>query len=488
MDEKHSSVADEKEHVQDARFEEDSEEFADKVVIIKNFNYVRRNEGVVVGDHVDAERIDLHKESHINPNNSEDNTNRPDIFENGDTLSEWITQHYGDFEMAFLITVAVYDNMPSDWIYELAEELFLCTKIEKEDAEVEKNIKSARKRVEELGCVTYESYIYDHTGRIPCQFIGFQSREYGIRVLECIWKEFLYYRKILTGWLMKHVYEKNFSKSEKAMETLAALAAVDFYYFDKNMIRMFWNKKNLVADLAIAWIMVTVHKDRRYQRNVETQFKHWNTLGNFHGSVIALMMCMQGGWSAEKVYDAVSGYLENALAEMSGRDEQGYCDGLPVFFVIGDRKAIYYKAIVQILHEKLSINEQSKYYRKAVGRLFFALLQIDDAQSKVQIQGKNKDMIFVKMCLIKNGTAPKIAALWRYLWVTREFHRDTKQFLERYLYQYGGCGEETIAYLRQFLFSFQQSDEERAAMDYFLKKIAFKYKHPVREAARIGTT
>ena len=126
--------------------------------------------------------------------------------------------------------------------------------------------------------------------------------------------------------------------------------------------------------------------------------------------------------------------------------------------------------------------------RVLVGLAFFLLLQIDDSESNVDVnqKGKNKDMIFVKMCLIKNDISLKVQELWKYLWKSREFHKLTKAFLEKYLYQYGGCGQRDIDYLRQFLYSFLDSEVDRNNMEFFLKKISLKNHMRVRAAERIN--
>ena len=72
------------------------------------------------------------------------------------------------------------------------------------------------------------------------------------------------------------------------------------------------------------------------------------------------------------------------------------------------------------------------------------------------------------------------------IWTSRELHGVTKKFLERYIYQYGGCGQRELDYLRDFLYSFQDTESDQRNMDYFLKKIAMRKKQPVKVAERIN--
>ena len=277
-----------------------------------------------------------------------------------------------------------------------------------------------------------------------------------------------------------------------AINAFGDLARIDFDYFNKYVTKIFFSKNEFIDDFAISQIIGQVHKDDRYKNNVERLFNYWSREGNINYSLTALMIGINEGWTQERVQFAVEGYINQLLMEMKASRGGEYRRQLPVFFKIGNRKAVYFKAIVAVLYDKLTVcrERREKAEKILVGLAFFLLLQIDDQQSNIDVNRteKHKGMIFVWMCLIKNDTAPKVRELWKYIWKSREFHKLTKDFLEKYLYQYGGCKQSEIDYLRQFLYSFQDSEEDRNNMAYFLKKISLKNKWPVRTAERINNT
>lgn len=461
-------------------------------VVIKNMNYIKNNSGIVVGDHVDVEDVLIHegKEEDYNQGIEIKCKSGENILEEEEKLIQWLTEHYKDFEMAFLISLAVFEKSPYLWVYDLAEELFDRMAADTEGGQQEKEKVPNKQRLETMGAGIYYSAIHNHTGLVETEFISFLRPEYGVRVLKCIWKEFIFFRKTLVSWLEEYVFYDNYSKRNKAVNALTNLALMDYYYFDSNVIRSLMGRKNLVADYTVAQIMVRSYADERYRKNIEAQLAHWATVGNIHYSLTALLMCIMGNWEQERVQLAVGIYIKRLMCEVQSCRYSGYTDNLGTFFVIGERKAVYFKAIVSVLYENLQAYSERKYREEkwCIGMIFFLLLQIDYDESHIDVVNtkKNKDMIFVKMCFIKNDLTPKLLELWKFVWKNREFHRFTKNLLEQYLYQYGGCNERQIQYLRQFLYSFQDSEADRNAMEFFLKKISLKNRHPVRTAERIN--
>lgn len=183
-------------------------------------------------------------------------------------------------------------------------------------------------------------------------------------------------------------------------------------------------------------------------------------------------------------------YIDRLIRGISNNTMEEYITELTSFFAIGQRKAVYFKAVAKVLNDKLKMYQGRRYLlqRISIGMAFLLLLFEDDSQSNIDIKNpeKHKDMIFVKMCLIENDTAVKVRELWKMIWTSRELYGVTKKFLERYIYQYGGCDQKQLDYLRDFLYSFQNTESERRNMDYFLRKIAMRKKQPVKVAERIN--
>ena len=405
-------------------------------------------------------------------------------------LNRWITQHYNDFEMAFLLALAVFEKTPCTWVYESAEDLFHMMDGDKEEAQRERWRIPHQKRIEIIGGKKYRGYIYNHTGRVEEDFIRFQKSEYALRVLECVWNEFRYFRERLFTWLEKYISRTNYSKSVRAINALAYLLENDFSFFENKAIKPLLAREDLITDFAVAQIMVQAHDNAQYKDNIENLFLYWTKQRKVHCSFITLMMCVSKDWPQQKIKVAIQNYFNEVLYEIEKKCDYGYGQYLSVFYAIGKRKAVYFKMIAEVLYEKLlqydSRKDRNK--KRIIGHIFWLMLLIDDMMSNIDVNRpeKHKDMIFVKMCLIKNDTAVKVQELWKYLWKSREMHRMTKSFLERYLFQYGGCGDEYIAYLRQFLYSFQDTQADREDMEFFLKKISMKSNRAVSAAEKIN--
>lgn len=463
-------------------------------IFVHHMNYVNNNSGAVFGDGTELEEFELGQKEKTPPPPQEEGKNggRECALRSPESLRHWMANHYQDFEMAFLIALAVFEDSPYLWIYEMADDLYAMfdmDEAERSRQRLEKEKMPGRQRIETAGARQYQSKIYNHTGPVESDFLGFVKPEYRGRILECVWKEFLFLREKLVQWLKSYVFCGNYTKISRAVEALSQLAKLDFYYFDKNVVPFFLKEKQIMTDYAVAQIMIRAYEAEQYQHNIESQVKHWATLGNLHYSLTALMVCGMGNWNRNEVELVVDAYMKYTVEELQGSRQKGYLDNLSALFEIGGRKAVYFKAVVSALYERLNAckGRKRREERIGIGLIFFILLQLDYDQSNIDVtNAKNhKDMIFVKMCFIKNETTPKLLELWKFIWNSREFRKYTQKFLEMYLYQYGGCGQEQIRYLKQFLYSFQESEAERKEMEFFLRKITFQMKRPVKAAERI---
>lgn len=474
-------------------FEQKSGEDTDPrimVMIAKNLNMIKENAGIVVGDQADLGDINLHAKAKDEGPHGSGTVGDGCVADNEQALTDWLAQHYNDYEMAFMIALAVFGKTPYLWVYSMAESLFYrMEKVEKEPAQQMQTVPSTL-RLQTIGGLRYQDYVYNHMGKVESEFICFQKSEYADRVLWCVWNEFIFFRKTLVDWLAEYVYDQNYTKNILAVEALAKLASFDFDYFNQFVVKVFFDKREFKMDFAVAQIMSHAYRNEKYRDNIDKLYKYWSTEGNPHFSLTALMLGVDGNWGQEKMQIAVEGYFDNLMHGMNPNVRENYKMLLPVFYTIGERKTAYFKAAVTVLYDKLMLYRERKHRtkRSLVGLVFFWLLEIDDMQSNVDVnrQNRHKDMIFVKMCLMENETAPKVQELWRYLWTSKSFHKLVKTLLQKYLYQYGGCSEKDIAYLRCFLYSFQDDKSSRDDMEYFLKKISIRSNRPIRAAERIN--
>lgn len=459
------------------------------VYVINTLNLLKNDSGIVFGDQASLENVSFGGEQGGDASENSSMIDRNCIVANEEQLSKWLEQHYEDFEMAFLLALAVFEKLPCMWVYETAEDLFWMMEGNKEENEKNRIRIPHQRRVEIVGGKIYKNYIYNHTGRVKEEFICFQSAEYASRVLECVWNEFRYFRTQLIGWLEQYISSANYSKAIRAIDALSKLLQHDFNYLERKAIKPLLDKNNYISDFAVAQIILQAHKNEQYKENVENLFLHWTKQGKIHVSLITLLMCSTKDWPPNQVKPAIEAYINEIIKSRVMGLDSIYEQQLPLLYAIGNRRAIYFKMIVEVLYDKMMqySSRKDRDKQKIVGMIFWQLIIIDDSESRIDVNSreKHRDMIFVKMCLIKNEETPKLHALWKYLWKSRDMHGNTKKFLERYLFQYGGCSKEHINYLRQFLYSFQDTPSDKEEMEFFLKKISLRNNRAVRTAEKI---
>lgn len=456
--------------------------------IINNI-YLTYNLGTIIGDDANLENVAFNTTQKQERKAADIPVGKECVLKDEDSLSQWLAEHYNEFEMAFLIALAVFEEFPCSWVYEIAGELFQIMGGDQETANQNRIRIPHRQRVKIIGAEEYRDYIYNHTGRVEDDFIRFQRQEYAERVLKCVWKDFQYFRESLFGWLEKYISNTNYAKNAKAIRALAHLLEHDFFYFESRLLRPLLKKEDLMTDFAVAQIMSQAHENPQYRDNIENLFSYWIGMRKPRWLFLALMVCVND-WPESKIRLALETYIDETLKEKETGYSAGYTSGLSICYAIGHRKTIYFRTMTNVLYDKLQQYSSRKDRDKQnhVGFVFWDLICIDFRESNIDVnrEDKHRDMIFVKLCLMNHETAPKAQALWNYIWKNRKMRSQTKSFLERYLFQFGGCDEKYANSLRRFLFSFQDTPEERADMEFFLQKISLRCHLPVRVAEKIN--
>lgn len=459
-------------------------------VIIQNLNIINKNEGIVTGNHANLQEIDIHQNDNINTEQKQNYTGDVNCFiANRDELMTWLTEHYEDYEMAFIIAFAVFEKMPYLWIYTMAGELYELLDPKTEDNYPIKEKIANTNRINSIGGTTYQGIVYNHTGKTENTFICFESAAYSRNILECVWKEYIFLREKLIKWLSEYISDQNYSKAIRAIKALALFAQLEFDYFNKEVFPKLFLRKNIMSDYAIAQISLQINQNEKYKKNIENLYKYWAKTPNIHCLLTALIVGAANKWTQSIMGIAIERYLHQLIHAINNNALTEYASNVPAFISIGQRKAVYYKAIVSVLYDKLNMYKEQKYrhLRTSVGSCFLFLLYEDYRQSNIDVHNpeNHKDMVFVKMCLINNDMTFKIRQLWHFLWTNRELISNTQALLEQYLYQYGGCSLQQVINLRKFLYSFLDTEYEKANMDFFLRKIAMRRNRPVLVAEKI---
>lgn len=492
-DESVDSMADKLKKVIGVILEKKNEGDSGASVSIQNLNLIYHNDGIVTGNNANMQEIDIQKEGYMNPKQEQTRSDDTNCFiANHDTLMAWFTEHYEDYEMAFIIALAVFEKMPYLWVYTIAEDLYALLEQGKEGNQSVKEKIANTNRINNIGAKTYPGIVLNHTGKTENIFICFQSAEYFRNILECVWDEYIFLRETMIKWLAEYISDQNYSKAIRAIKALAIFAQLDFDYFNREVIPKLFSKKSFMSDYAIAQIFLQVNHNEKYQKNIENIYLHWAKLPNIHYIFTALMIGIANKWTQSIMEIAIERYLHKMIQEISNGTTKEYVSELSTFFSIGQRKAVYFKAIVAVLYDELKMYEgwRQRFLRISVGMCFFSLLCVDNSQSNIDVQNmeKHKEMIFVKMCLISNDsvdTTLKVRQLWKFIWTNKELRGSTRALLEQYLYQFGGCGSQQVKDLRNFLYSFLDTEDEGREMDYFLRKIAMRRTRPILVAEKI---
>lgn len=459
-------------------------------ITIQTLNYINNNDGIVTGNNADLQEIDLHQNDYDKTEQKQNHTCNVNCFiANQEELMTWLTEHYADYEMAFLIAFAVFEKMPYLWVYTMAEELYALFPPKTQDTTPIKETIANTSRIRNIGGITYQDIVYNHTGKTENTFICFACADYSRTILECVWNEYIFLREKLIKWLSEYISDQNYTKAIRSIKALALFAQLEFDYFNREVFPKLFLRKNIMSDYAIAQISIQISQNEKYQKNIENLYNYWAHTPNIHYLLTALIVGAANKWTKSIMGIAVERYLYQLTQEINHSTLTEYTLNLPAFFSIGQRKAVYFKAITSVLYDKLNLYKEQKYRqsRTSIGICFLLLLYEDLRQCNIDIQNpeKHKDMIFVKMCLIHNDTTDKIRQLWHFIWTNRILCGNTKALLEQYLYQYGGCCAQQISNLRKFLYSFLNTEYEIANMDFFLRKIAMRKNRPVLAAQKI---
>lgn len=262
--------------------EDDNNKVSSKtpVYIIHTLNLLKNDSGIVFGDHASLKDVTFDGEPGKDTSGDNKEGDENCIAADKEQLTKWLTQHYEDFEMAFILALAVFEKLPCMWVYEIAEDLFVLMGGDKEETNQNRIRTPHQKRVKAVGGKIYRNYIYNHTGRVQEEFICFQNIKYAPRVLECVWDEFRYFREQLIGWLEKYISKTNYSKTIRAINALSKLLQYDFNYFERKAIKPLLDSNDYIADFAVAHLMLQILLSKIEGVRVEVSIPGSATTGN----------------------------------------------------------------------------------------------------------------------------------------------------------------------------------------------------------------
>lgn len=417
--------------------EEDLEDFAKKgmenlpganINLQISFGDIIANcNGVVVGDNAQIE--DVRFLDKTGKASKEKRTKGTFGFQSVAELADWVTMYFKKYELALMITTAVFHDMPYIWINTYSKALYEKWKIH---MEVEEGAEIVAKDIllNEIGAMTYTGYIITNGGKTETEFIAFEDEAVPEMVLKYIWNQYLDFREILIEWIKLYALKANVSQAYAAVEAIAIWAQEDFGYFESRILNGLITEESFVT---VAELMSIIGRNPAFQLNIQKKALHWGTLQSIQYPMLALVIAQKGKWEVCEISKLAERYFENVVQELERGQEGDYIDWLPLMYLVGGRNANYHKAIVDALHHMAS-KQAGKYpsgKKACLNFIFYMLVQSDMEQSHIESR-KVKEMIMVRMLFIKNQYSDYLCRLWEDTWSNRRLQRLLKKMMRRY--------------------------------------------------------
>lgn len=381
---------------------------------------IDNNGGIITGD--GAKFQDIFFGSGSKANNSEKG-----ISEDLPRLEQWIAQHYGQLDVAFLISCAVFHDMQYSLISETSEKLYMYFD-EKEQNSISKTARVQNVRT--FGAEICQGKMNTYAGQIEIDCICFSKEEQVNNILRTIWNEFPKLRKAIVVWLKNYIIGNKVTISERARDVLGYLSGLDYYYFSHKMVEIFLKEKSLDDDLVLVQMMTSLYQQPRYQNNIDSMLKNWRKLKNVHYLLITIFVCVIVENQKKCLEDAMHIYVEELFKAIQQKRENEFSSERLSFFAIGIRKVIFYRVLVEELyelaHQKTTVSEKNN-----VCILFLELLYADVMLSRFE-EGIEEEALFVKMVAIKSAFREKLCFLWQMIWKSNQYRKLLYDILGQY--------------------------------------------------------
>lgn len=434
-----AEASSQEEHIQDLTrvWEQMESETADKKNIIIQYR-IDNNYGIISGSNAKFENIYM-KGQTLKESEKE---NSDDVLSDQKLLSQWITDNYQSNLVSFLVSCIVFDGLPHLWIEEAAGKLYGL--LNPEDKTTGTII--TERNLAEIGLLKRDGELNTHTGKIKVKIIQLREKEYRSKALDCIWKEFLPMREKIVLWLKSYTYSSGILMSKRATQTMGELASLDYYYFMKDMINLVLKNDNIVNDITIAQILISLNQYDEYKENANNMLRNWSRCDGVHFLLTNLITC--AGLEDKKTIleDTVCNYLEKAFAGIEEEIENAYLRHIYDFFACGMRKVRFYRIIVNWMYEKMCDNVSNKRTRD-ISEFF---LRIFIADCSLMRSDANENAILIALCSTREDSE-KLCYLWRSIWNCWDYKESFYNLLGKYSSQAKKNDSEMKEFIRRIL-------------------------------------
>lgn len=372
------------------------------------------NHGIYAGDNSNFEQIEVGGTKAKGKNFIEDN-----VLTDGDKISSWIDDYYETYSFAFIISCAVFNCIPYNWVVEASDELYDTFQIEKQQKD-SRNISA--NLLKKFGAEVVPGEINTHTGKVKVDVIRLIEEQYQEKILRYIWRECPQIRDKIVLWLKKYCVRSRISMSKRAMEFMGCLAYWDYFYFLNCMTKLVPHDNNILTDMVIAQVIVALNKYGEYSENINNLMRKWSKESNVHYLLTDFFICAELLEKRDVLEEAISFYVDGIIKELNEDQENDYLKNINVFFSSGMRAYTFYRIMVEKIYN-LACDTSTLSEKEKICQLFLMLFAVDVNLIKTD---KSEDALFVRLCFVDDcqyNIKYKITDLWKLVWKCRNYRQ-----------------------------------------------------------------
>ncbi|MCH5265494.1 MAG: hypothetical protein J1F02_06315 [Lachnospiraceae bacterium] len=379
----------------------------ERTVIINQYRdvYMTNNSGVMVKDNASVQEINFSQV--LNKNSKESECT---VVENSEHLRQWILHNYYTMGVPYLISCAVFYNMPYMWICEAAKALSLL--LYSTENNVEKRIFS-QQDIKEFGAEIYRADINTGSGKSKMDFVRFLKSSYPDIIMKCIWNQFPEMREVITNWLKRCMLFNKKIMFRRVNDVLSMLAQEDYYYFVNYIVQQLYDEKDIHADMGLTRIILSLYEAENHKENSKKLVNQWSERKEVHHLLTVMLICNERVEQKTNLNKAIHNYLDGLFRSILRNRENDFSRRMYDFFAIGMRNFTFYRIIIEEIYEFAKLQKTQK---EAV-KLFLLLFSCDVTLAKIT----KEEAIFVKLVYSNSVIRTKLCELWRMAWNKHAF-------------------------------------------------------------------
>jgi len=378
------------------------------------------NNGISIGNNATMKDINFHtcstKETQYD--------NIVSLAKDNKKMAAWISENYSKPPLALLITIAVFNEMPYNWIIDEKEILYgYLAAQEKITYEVE----AVEKTLFEIGAEICDGEISDYAGKRTEKFIRYQNNEDANKIIEYVWMQFPDLKILILNWFIKHIKTGRSIYVKRITHVLSWLSTKDYGYFVNHIIPRMYQEENISVDITLSQILSQLMESQR--ESVVSMLAHWSKQERVHPLLTVLLVTRETDGEEKILRQAMNTYLY-VIYYGSYKKEQQFLNHLVDFFAVGIRKVVFYRLLIEELYDMFFKEGRMKNKYKDLD-LFLSLFLIDIILSCGNDK-KKEEAILIKMCVVENAAKNKLCEIWNKMWKTHRYRANFYQVLGEY--------------------------------------------------------